>query len=146
MVGISILNRIYSWWEFSSWRPKPGRQPAAASKTSSKSALPEEHVAQLSQINDTCQSRGGSAPQAISTVCFNQMSSVDFLICKLCIELPQLLSMPYGLQKGKCSQSLVLLCITTATAAQLSSFLQEQRAKPLKDTSVPDNVLQKSIT
>lgn len=33
---------------FGSWRPKPGRQPAVASKTSSKLALPEEHVAQLS--------------------------------------------------------------------------------------------------
>lgn len=40
----------------SSWRPKPGTQPAVASKTSSKLALPEEHVTQLSQINDTLSS------------------------------------------------------------------------------------------
>lgn len=36
-----------------SWRPKAGRQPAVASKTSSKLDLSEVRVTQLSQINDS---------------------------------------------------------------------------------------------
>lgn len=38
------------------WRLEAGRQPAVASKTSSKLALPEEHVTQLSQISNTLSS------------------------------------------------------------------------------------------